>query len=137
MNQDTLGGVLAEMWSDEFSSRVTVQESEGGDQDNPRWVQIATAVEVEIQQSTAAERQAKEADYSHPVTHQGFCVRSSIIQIGRRLIETHRKLQDGTWVAALDTRTFEVLGIEVVRGVPEPNNQWRLDLCDMGPTIAL
>ena len=133
MRKQTLGAILEELFTGDFTSRLRVERIATTDTDEPAWSITERGFDALILQAGVRDRVARSNDYNHPLTHNGFCDVTDGINVGCRLIETHRKDEFDKWhpVASADAQMFFVMGIERIPGMPEPYGQLRLDLWQM------
>lgn len=130
MRQDTLGTMLDELMQGSASIRVRVEAQETGDVNAPDWVAVCHHVPMMIVDLGAEQRLEQSASYEATVTHEAYCGDRDCLQIGYRLVETHRRYE-GTmmgWVAVATPRTWEIIAKQRLSGVPEPADQVRLSL---------
>ena len=130
MRQDSLGRTLTTLMTGSANVRVRVEAQETGDTNAPDWELVTRNLEMMISDLSSEERLAETAAYEARVTHEAFCVDSAYLKLGYRLVETFRKRETSLdlWWTADEPRTWEIVGKRRLAGLPEPNDQVRLDL---------
>lgn len=130
MRQATVGSTLATLYARSATVLLRIDAQRTGDSDFPTWDPVASGVAALVLQLNADERQHRGETYGNPVTHECYCDDQEELEIGVRVVETHRRQETGVWawLPSTEQTTYTVVGKERVPGVPEPHSQVRLDL---------
>lgn len=115
--------------------RVRVEAQARGDANAPAWSTQTTGIEVRINDASVQERQPEQWNYAHPLTHVAFCRDNEHLQVGYRLVETHRQTSSGQWkvVAAADAETYLIMALFRIPGLPYSSGVRRLHLWCSSP----
>lgn len=136
MRQATVGSTLQALYARSATVLLRIDAERTGDADFPPFDPVASGVAALVLQLNADERQRRGEAYSNPVTHEAYCDDQPELEIGVRVVVTHRRQETGVWawLPASEQTTYTVLGKQAVPGVPEPSTQVRLDLNQRSPT---
>ena len=131
MRQETLGSVLGELYRHSMTSRVNVAQQQTGDANAPPFAVVEREVPCLIEQMSSRDRQARQTEYSLPVTHFAYMEQDTLAAMGAKLIEIDVADEQGGWqrVRSGQQQTFVVRGKQRMPQVPgSPAHHYRLDL---------
>lgn len=130
MRQATVGSTLQALYTRSATVLLRIDAPRTGDIDFAPMDPVASGVAALVIQLNADQRQRRSEGYSNPVTHECYCDDQPELEIGVRVVVTHRRQETGVWawLPASEQTTYTVLGKQRVEGMPEPHTQVRLDL---------
>lgn len=136
MRQHTTGTILTSLMAHSSHRRVRVEQQETGDLNVPGWETTLPDLQVHVHELSAKERVARGDAYTPRQTHSGYCEYHAALTPGARLVEAHRRQENGSWepVAGAEAQKWQILGVNYLAGFPAPDTQVALDLHRMEPT---
>jgi len=131
VRQRQRGQVLREMLQRDHNVRVRVQERETGDVNNPGWDTTIGRHEMLLSQASTRDLQARDREYSQPLTHVAYCDDHEDLLVGSRVTITAFRTDANAWngLSADDPEYhYIIIGRREIAGVPEPHGQVKLEL---------
>ena len=131
MRRQSLADEISDLWAADYTTKVAVEQMATGDVDVPGYDStnpVTTGLPIAVVQMSARERQTRQAMYSVPPTHDGYCEDGTYLLVGYQLRETHRMDGLGRWVEVLDEADQSLWQIVAIERLP------RLKLAGVSPT---
>lgn len=137
MRQYTLGTLIDEIFDIEYNYicrlELMIQDAEASNP--PYGSTLANGIPIQLHDLSGTERVSRANLYEKNVTQECFLKTHPDVNVGCKLILTHRILENGTnfSLPEKDREEFLICGIIKIFGLPAPVDQIQLDLSQITP----